>query len=210
MEIIMSLNLKKIILVVLLVISLIILFSCMSQIAEIKKNPEIYNGKDVSVSGTIDQIKILNSDHNYYEVKPLYLYLLKDNFDQIAVISTDSVYIQQYKRVHGKVLIFKYSFYENEIRFIISEIADYLIENNALPSSKQKESQKLFISLIAAIINILTGGKLEEPVNSISDGEQKIIDSSLDDIDKKYIEEITESLLKFLPKDEIYYLILED
>lgn len=182
----------------------------MSQIAEIKKNPYEYNGKEVYVKGTVDQLKIFKESQDYNAPVPLYLFLIKDSFDQIAVLSTKICYEGSYKTVHGKVLIFKYNLYDNDVQFIIHEIANYLIEKDALPSSKQKEAQKAFISIIASIIDLLTNGKLSEPINTISEGAKSAIDSNLDEIDKQYITEITQTLLNFLPKDEYYYLILED
>ncbi len=199
------------------IIFLLILFlftflfsSCMSQIAEIKKNPYDFNGKEVNVDGTVEKVKILKESQDYNAPVPLLLYTIKDSFDEIAILSTDKVYTGQYKRVNGKVIVFRNNLYENEIQFVIKEITEFLMKKNALPSSKQKEAQKAFISIIAAIINLLTNGKLTEPVNSIADGAQTVIDSNLNETDKQYITEITQSLINFLPKDEYYYLILEN
>lgn len=182
----------------------------MSQIAEIKKNPYDFNGKEVNVDGTVEKVKILKESQDYNAPVPLLLYTIKDSFDAIAILSTDKVYTGQYKRVNGKVIVFRNNLYENEIQFVIKEITEFLMKKNALPSSKQKEAQKAFISIIAAIINLLTNGKLSEPVNSIADGAQTVIDSNLNETDKQYITEITQSLINFLPKDEYYYLILEN
>lgn len=201
---------SKILFIIFSFLVLFILFGCMSQIAEIKKNPYYYNGKEVHINGTVEKVKIFNESSEYNSPTPLFLYIIKDNFDEIAVLSTENVYKGSYKSVHGKVLIFKSNLYENDIAFIVNEIGKYLLDKNALPSSKQKEAQKAFVSIIAAIINLLTNGKLSEPVNSISEGAQTLIDSNLDAIDKQYINEITNTLLNFLPKDEYYYLILED
>lgn len=199
------------------IIFLLILFlftflfsSCMSQIAEIKKNPYDFNGKEVNVDGTVEKVKILKESQDYNAPVPLLLYTIKDSFDEIAILSTDKVYTGQYKRVNGKVIVFRNNLYENEIQFVIKEITEFLMKKNALPSSKQKEAQKAFISIIAAIINLLTNGKLTEPVNSIADGAQTVINSNLNETDKQYITEITQSLINFLPKDEYYYLILEN
>jgi hypothetical protein len=192
------------------IIILFVLFSCMSGIAEIKKDPYRYNGQEVNIYGTVEKVKLFNESSEYNAPVPLLLYTIKDNFDEIAVLSTQTAYKGSYKSVHGKVLIFKSNLYENDIQFIVNEITKYLSEKNALPSSKQKEAQKAFVSIIAAIINLLTNGKLSQPVNNISEGAQTIIDSNLDAVDKEYINQITNSLLNFLPKDEYYYLILED
>lgn len=200
----------KIILFSTFILLLFITFSCISPIAEIKKNPYEYNGKEVYVIGSVVKLKIFKESQEYNAPVPLYLFLIKDSFDQIAVLSTKISYKGSYKTVHGKVLIFKYNLYDNDVQFIIHEIANYLIKKDALPSSKQKEAQKAFISIIASIIDLLTNGKLSEPINTVSEGAKSVIDSNLDEIDKQYISEITQTLLNFLPKDEYYYLILED
>lgn len=206
----MKYHLKKVICLLSLILFLFIAFSCMSAIAEIKKNPSYYNGQEVYVGGVVTKLKLLNESKEYYSPTPLYLYVIKDDFDEIAVLSTNIAYAGNYKKVNGKLIVFKNNLYESEIQFAAKEIAEYLLKKNALPSSKEKEAQKAFISIIAAIINIFTDGKLSEPVNTISQGAQTIVDSNLEEVDKQYIEQVIQSLLNYLPKDEYYYLILEN
>lgn len=200
---------KKPFIILFLCILPVILFGCMSQIAEIKKNPYVYNGKEISVYGTIDKVKIFEESSIFNTPSQLYLYTIKDNFDEISIISTKIPYKGQNKKVYGKLIVFKKNLYENEVQFIINELAMYLAEKNALPSSKQKEAQKAFVSIIASIINLLTNNKMSEPVNTVSEGAQAIIDSRLEESDIQYINEIVKSLLNFLPKDEYYFIILE-
>jgi len=206
----MSRKIKTLIFIIFIFLFSFTLFSCMSSIANIKKNPEYFNGQKVHIFGFVKKVdSFFRNEDNFPEI-PLFMYLLEDNFDEIAILSTSKVYVGQQKSVNGKVIIFKNGFYQSEIQFVITEIKDYLSKKNALPSSKKKASQKAFVSIISIIINILTQGKFEEPINSLSEIAQDTIDSALDEIDKEYIEEMTQALIKFLPKDEIYYLILED
>lgn len=202
---------KKFFIVIIMVIIFIIVIGCSTQISQIKKDPYYYNGREVYISGVIQKYIVLNESQIYNAPVPLYLYILKDNFGEtVAFLSIKIYYPGNYKSIQGKVLVFKYNLFENDIQFITKELIDYLSKKEALPSSKKKESQKAFISIIAGIINILTNGKITEQVDTISQGAQTIIDYNTDEIDKQYISEVIQSFLKYLPKDEYYIIILED
>lgn len=201
----------KVLTLCLFIFAFLVLSSCSSTIAEIKKNPGRYNGNHIYVEGIVENVTLLIDNVNYFNYTPaLYFYTITDNYDSLNVITYKKVYNGSYKSVNGKLIIFQHNIIHSELNSFLNEFTEYLINKNALPSSKYKESQKLFVSILASIINILTNGTMTSSIDTIENSAQEAIDSGITVEDKLFIQQVTQNLLSKLPKDEYYYVILED
>ncbi len=201
----------KVLALSLFLFAFLVLSSCSSTIAEKKKDPGRYNGSHISVEGIVEKTTLLIDNINYLDYVPtLYFYTINDNYESLNVITYKKVYNGSHRAVNGKLIIFQNNIIHSELNFFLNEFTEYLINKNALPSSKHKESQKLFVSILASIINILTNGAMTSSINTVENNAQEAIDSGITAEDKLFIQQVTQNLLSKLPKDEYYYVILED
>ncbi len=130
----------------LLILLSVTLFSCVTTIGNLKKDPAKYVGQLVTVKGEVTKlIKIPFTDYSFFEIK--------DKTDNIIVFTLAEHNKGDYITIKSKVVGFDSSDEKKSTMLIIENIEEFLIKNIKLDEAKLKKTAKNIGETLSKVLN---------------------------------------------------------
>ncbi len=129
----------------LILIIIVMTFSCTVKIANLKENPKKYIEKEVAIKGVVtNKFTIPLTKLSFYE--------LYDKTDTLFILTTNDVVKNQKRLVKGELIAYVGERAEESMEIMISQISKFLIENDLVEKKKARKFSKTIAEFFVKII----------------------------------------------------------